>query len=325
MGLNATLKTLDPHAEGLLVLDDEDVNQIHEVLLDMVRDIAEICEANQIEWSLSGGSILGAVRHKGFIPWDDDIDINMTRKNFERFRAVFPGKYQGKYDLKIPGDPGYLFHFPKIFKKDTKFREILSKEDGFNGLYVDIFIMENTPDNALLRGLHGLACTALLLILSARRVWECRDTFVKYSRKNPGLRKELKRRLFLGGCFRFFSMERWLRIASRCFSRVKNETTKHIVIPSGGAHYFGEIFERDKVCNFVSVPFETEQWPVPADTSYYLSKRYGEDYMTPPPKEKQEKHTLIEFDLGRKESHGPHQQTCVMRRKEGADESEKSI
>ncbi len=300
MGLNTMLKTLDPSKEGLLVLREEDIGAVHELLLEMVRDIAQVCEAHQIAWSLSGGSILGAIRHHGFIPWDDDIDLNMTRAEFERFRAVFPGAYGDRYELKIPGDDGYLFHFPKIFRKDTKFREILSKEEGENGLYVDIFIMENCPDHALPRLLHGMVCSAFLLLLSSRRVWECRKTLLQYGKDNPVFQREIRKRMFLGRLVCFGSMEGWLRAANRCFQWVKRETTKQIVIPSGGAHYFGEIFDREKVCQFVRVPFETEKWPIPKDAPYYLSERYGKTYMTLPPKEKREAHTLVELDLGEK-------------------------
>lgn len=71
---------------------------------------------NDISWCLSGGSILGAVRHGGFIPWDDDIDIFMTRKNFEKLYRIFP-KENCEYEIRRPGDKGYLLHYPQIIKK----------------------------------------------------------------------------------------------------------------------------------------------------------------------------------------------------------------
>ena len=89
------------------------------LLLEMTSDIAQICQENNIPWSLAGGSALGAVRHGGFIPWDDDMDISMFRADFDRFKAVFPGSLSDKYELKLPGDKGYLYQFPKVIRKNT--------------------------------------------------------------------------------------------------------------------------------------------------------------------------------------------------------------
>lgn len=82
----------------------------------MLLDVAALCEKHQINWSLSGGSIIGAVRHKGFIPWDDDIDIFMTRDNVNKFSKVFH-EISDKYELAMPGDKGNIFHYPRLYKR----------------------------------------------------------------------------------------------------------------------------------------------------------------------------------------------------------------
>ena len=85
-------------AERFLVeLDDEKRRQLQKVLLDIYKDIDMVCRENDLTAFLSGGSSLGAVRHKGFIPWDDDLDVAMTREDFEIFRKVFRRKYKDKY------------------------------------------------------------------------------------------------------------------------------------------------------------------------------------------------------------------------------------
>ena len=90
----------DPHQlmktgfseDGKVVRLADTLKRLQNVELDMLKDIIEVADRNCVNYSLSGGSVLGAVRHKGFIPWDDDIDINMPRKDFERFKHVFEKK-----------------------------------------------------------------------------------------------------------------------------------------------------------------------------------------------------------------------------------------
>lgn len=92
------VKQIDTSNNGLHEINDEELQELHKVLTTMMRDIASFCEKNDISWCLSGGSILGAVRHGGFIPWDDDIDIFMTRKNFEKLYRIFP-KENCEYEI----------------------------------------------------------------------------------------------------------------------------------------------------------------------------------------------------------------------------------
>ena len=81
-------KQLSKKNPKLITLDDKQIAKVQEVSLKMLREIVDICEKNDIVYHLTGGSALGAIRHKGFIPWDDDIDIDMARKDIERFLNI---------------------------------------------------------------------------------------------------------------------------------------------------------------------------------------------------------------------------------------------
>lgn len=296
MSIQRAMKTVK-YNENVVTVDDELLHRIQNLLLRKMKEIAVILEEEGIKWTLSGGSILGAVRHKGFIPWDDDIDVFMTREEFEKLRKIFDEKLSYGFVLKSPGDPGYLLHYPQIQIKGTKMRHVQSVGDETEGLFIDIFIFENTYDNALLRRIHGLECTALLFIDSCLRMDLCKANMAKYSQNDPGLMKEVNSRARFAWLFKYRSLEKWLKLSDKKFSCIKNKNSKYVVAPGGAAHYFGEVFLREELCEPVKAPFETEEFYLPKGYDYYLKLRYH-DYMTLPKEEDRERHVYAMIDLG---------------------------
>ena len=95
-------------AKGLHQMTDEEVKKVQQVVYSITKDIAAICEENGIPYMLGGGSALGAVRHGGFIPWDDDLDVNVYRKDIDRLVDLIEEKYPDKYFVEMPlRTPGY--------------------------------------------------------------------------------------------------------------------------------------------------------------------------------------------------------------------------
>ena len=83
-------------------LQENELKQLHECLLSILKDFIYVCEKYNLHYTLGGGSVLGAVRHHGFIPWDDDLDINMPRKDYERFKNIFANELSDEYELNVP-------------------------------------------------------------------------------------------------------------------------------------------------------------------------------------------------------------------------------
>lgn len=297
MGIATLTKSAELVSPDLHVLTQEELRSLQMLLLEMTSDIAQICQENNIPWSLVGGSALGAVRHKGFIPWDDDMDLTMLRGDFERFKKVFPGRFSDKYELKLPGDKGYLYHFPKVYRKNTIAQTIQSSPDETECVSVDIFIMENVCNNLLIRTLHGLLCTALLMIVSVMRMKRCEFNLLKHGSHSKQLCAAVKIRVFFSAFFGFLPLERWIKIADNVFSLCKNTKSEYIVIPSGNGHFFGELFLREKMCTIGQINFSKSLYFAPCDPDYYLSKRYGEDYIRIPSVDSQERHVFLEFEL----------------------------
>lgn len=297
MGLNNLIKTTDNDGEGLYVLTESDMIKLRKIHLELIQDIDKICEKYSIKWFLTAGSMLGAVRHKGFIPWDDDVDINMTRENFNKFKKIFKSELSDKYNLLLPGEKGNLMVFPRIEVKETLVQEINSDNDTKLGLMIDIFILDNASDNPVLRFIHGVGCTFLLFVTSTYRTKLYKDNLLKYGKKNKKLCRAVKLRVFLGNFFSFMSMEKWLKITDNYFAKVKNNNTTYLVVASGGKHYFGEIFLRSHMTKTIKVKFENITANIPEDYDYYLTLRYGKDYMTPPSEVNREKHLFIKFKI----------------------------
>ncbi len=292
------LKLIDGDAAGLHTLTDEELAAVQRTLVGMLKDLSDVCGAHGISWCLCGGGALGCVRHKGFIPWDDDLDIFMTRADYEKFKKIFPETLSAGYELRDPGEGGNLFQMPRFYKKGTKARVLLSDENRGNGLFIDIFLLENAYDNKLRRNLHGIRCSWFLFVDSDVRLARCRDILLRYGSGNEQLVKELKKRMRFERFFRFRSLEEWLRRSDRCFSKVKDDESRCVVCPSGALHYFGEIYDRAKMTDLIKMPFEDTEFYIMRDYDYYLKIRYGDDYMTPPPEGRRERHHYIEFDLG---------------------------
>ena len=110
------------------------------LLLDMMQYVHEFCEEKGIQYFLYFGSLLGAVRHKGFIPWDDDMDICMTRKEYERFIKCFPKGKDTRYSVMTYRDKNHYQPYAKIVDNYTR---ILEREDKPIGIYIDLFIIDN--------------------------------------------------------------------------------------------------------------------------------------------------------------------------------------
>ena len=256
MGIQHLLKTVE-YSKEVCVVSDELLHRIQGDLLEMMKDFAVVLKKHNIEWTLSGGSILGAIRHHGFIPWDDDIDLFMKRKEYEKFRKVFKEELGDKYDLYEPGDKDYIYNMPQIHKKGTELISIQSPEVTKGGLFVDIFILENTYNNDFRRKIHGLKSTMLLFIDSSLRMKACKSNILKYTDNNEQIRKEINKRANFAFLFSCNSLEKWLKITDNYFSKVK-EDTDYLVCPSGAKHFFGEIYPRSMFEGTREEKFDTE-------------------------------------------------------------------
>ncbi len=259
-----------------------DENNLKRIELDLLKEIRDICVAQNINYSLCGGTLLGAVRHKGFIPWDDDIDIFMVRKDYDKF-IDFCINNETPFKLicnKVNQKYGYLF--AKVYSEQTVIREEDTYTNDFNiGVFVDIFPIDflgDTFDKAK-KHLHKtrfkrellVACNWKNFFRSKTRAWyhePIRYIFYILSRFfsstniiNSIEKKYLKNKTAYSGCI--------------CGSYRNKE-----ILPS-------YIFEK-----YITIDFEGEPFSCIENYDAYLSSIYG-DYMQLPPEEKRISHHMF--------------------------------
>lgn len=296
MDILTAIKSADISGSNAVCVSGENIRIIQQRELETLKDIKSICDQHGFDYQLAAGSALGAIRHKGFIPWDDDIDINMTRKDFDRFLPVFKQKFGHKYWVhSLVDTPGYDLLMSQVNAKDIRARELMDAGREECGLIVDIFIIENTFHNRILRGIHGIGCMLFRYILSCIRFKNNRDELRYLGRNNPNLKKYAAKRIKLGYLFSVIPITVWAHMALSWSTLCKNDESEYVFISGCEYQFFHALFKRKDLCSFIEVPFEGEQVKITSDYDHYLRLLYG-DYMKIPPIEKRRKHILMELD-----------------------------
>lgn len=295
-----TFKRVKP-PEGAIRIDGNRLVGLQRVLLSMWDDILRTCHRHRLDIYLCGGSCLGAVRHQGFIPWDDDIDVSITRKDYEAFKRYFVEEHPGKYQLHDPREKhDYGLGFVRIRKIGTvvKNREDFLADIDECGACIDVCIVENTPNNAILRALHGFGSMAIGFLLSCRKFARLETEYLQMAADDKELTRVFKMKIKIGKLLSFASLDWWTAAWDRWNRLCRNDNSEYVAIPSGRKHYFGETFKRTDLFPCKEVPFEGAVGKIPAKPDVYLKALYGDDYMSVPPVEDREAHIVYEFDLG---------------------------
>lgn len=288
-----------PEQDGIIRVEGKLLEQLQHVLRDMLADIVRVCEAEHIDYVLGGGTCLGAIRHHGFIPWDDDVDINMTREGYQRLRPALLKAYPGKYVIQDPQDTeGYDLCFPRVRLCNTVFRCRDDFDDGECGVYVDIFLIEDVPNNAIARKLHGLGSLAIGLGFSCRRFYEHAAAYLKLAADDEEIVRVFRRKISLGRLCAFASAKSWTRAWDRWNGLWRVPGSTYVSIPVGRKHYFGETYRRNDILPGEFADFEGLEVRVPRNVEAYLGQLYGPDYMKLPPEDERETHVVYEVDLG---------------------------
>ncbi len=293
------LKSLSHEQSGLYEPTPKEAERMKRLTFEMYLDVKRFCDAHGLCLMLGGGSALGAVRHKGYIPWDDDIDLMMPREDYDKFRQLFNSELSEKYEIQtqnLPGSPMSAM-YTKIVMRGTERVEIQRlNAPGEHGLWLDMFAIENAPNSCIMRALRGFVSNVFAYLSVSKYLYKYTSPELKkYMSGTFASKMNHNLRMFLGACLWFVSFEK-MCCAFDNFSRY-NHNTNWITVPTGIRHYIGEAHRREAYFPPRRCEFEGAEAFVPNDTHEYLSQLYGADYMTPPPENKRERHFYVTLKL----------------------------
>lgn len=277
---------------------EDDINEkirmtekIQRELIPLLEEVDRICKKNRIPYFLCAGSALGSVRHKGFIPWDDDLDIGMLRSDYEKFLKIADKELsEGFLLMDVDRAPHYYMCHAKVFRNNTALvNRITSHLHIHHGFYLDIFPFDIIPeDKELQTQMYKEQYQARELFCKSRKI-------KKYSGKNP-----LKR---------YLANEEYYRLRYTVGKTAYDKLNKILLryckekpiwIADFSAPYNKMLFFRyDDIFPTRDGEFEGKIYPIPRNPDAYLRTMYG-DYMEYPPEEKRYvKHDIIMFDTNK--------------------------
>ena len=269
--------------------DDETLKHLQKVQLMMLKDFIKICEDNEITYFVTAGTLLGTVRHNGFIPWDDDIDVIMFRKDFEKLNSILSDNTNDKYYfINVLNEPTYQYTWGRFTLRNTLLEEWWAKQvDYAPNIFLDIFIMDNLPDNRVKRFIHRWESFTLNQMVQY--------SLVKF--ENESKIKEIIQQL----------AHYFLKIIPISPMTIKKRCVK--------TYRRYENMECEKVCDFPNIThmpiynkkdflppkkakFEDIEVNIPNNFDHVLTRLYG-NYMELPPKDKRFKPAPEEINFGK--------------------------
>lgn len=268
----------------MISLNEENLKKLQQIELEILIEIDRICRKNHIHYSLTGGTLLGAVRHKGFIPWDDDADVSMLRSEYRKFQKACANDLNRDkfYFQDIESTKGYRWGYGKVRRRNSVFlRENQEDMPYDQGIFVDIFPRDGVPDGLIVQKIHVILCFLLRKIM-----WSAIGCKVSKSR--------IQRFIYL---LLYKIPEKKILQCYRVLIKLSNEKKTKLVraltfpLPKQLKGY-----HRDWYRKYTTIEFEGHEFMVESSYKEWLEQEFG-DYMRLPPIEKRKAHPVTRISF----------------------------
>lgn len=266
-------------------MDNKILRQLQLTELEILSVIDEFCKKYNIQYSLYAGTLLGAVRHKGFIPWDDDLDIFMSRENYNKFlKSWEKHPVEGYFLQNKEIEPDFTQSFSKIRKENTTFLQKGEENLTYHkGVFVDVFPVDRIPNGTLQRKIYQLNCMYYQL-LTREFVPPTGNALVKaissaILKCTPKEKRTVKRKKVLKKITRFNSDHNLSTIATEIMRTIKTP------LPA------------DLMDEYVEMEFEGRKFFSVKKWDEYLSLKFGDYMQLPPEEERTWRHLPLKIDF----------------------------
>lgn len=265
------------YRDGFFV--DEARKKLWSIEIEMLENFKEICERHSLDWFLIGGAAIGAVRHKGFIPWDDDIDIGMRREDFEKFIVYAQNELRDAFVLQygLSEEKDEFYYLCRIRDRNSTgiIGEEYKRHKGVMGIFIEIYPFDVVPENKFLRTLQWKFSMVYIEIIC---------NYV-YGTEMGGLKTYLISKIISKDTQKIF--RRWIKCCTR-YNKREGKLVDTVSVPVYSASEV-DLFFREDVISTIMVPFENTMVNVGVGNERCLRKTYG-DYMKFPPVEERGMH-----------------------------------
>lgn len=242
---------------------DEKKKKLFKVLIDIIEEIKLICEKNDLRYYAAYGTLLGAVRHKGFVPWDDDVDLWMPRKDFEKFQQIAPRELPSRFFMQTQlTDPEYDFDIIRIRDNNTTQIEdwrLEAKQVMNYGIWVSIFPLDGRPNSE-----YGAQKKLMRILLI--------DELLRVRKVGPSLKKMLMARLIV----MFVGEKRLLNKRRELLEDCPFESSERCTPFLASWLYYRENLSTKAFSKSLEVPFEYTTIRIPYDYDELLTTLYGD-------------------------------------------------
>lgn len=255
------------------------LNETQKYIMQVLHSVIDILDALEIPYYMQGGTMLGAIRHRGFIPWDDDVDLGIPREAYNRLLKEVADKLPENLELRTYEDEtDHHYYFARIVDTRYLIRRMGSLEERLENVWVDLFPLDGMPNGGLSRAWHKLSLTVVRLKYHL-------SCFEKVNIKRPGrplLERIIIRIAMITRVGKWFNTRRQLDKMDALLKKYPAEQSDWLVNFMGQTSYrFNELFKKEVYGQKTLYSFEDLLLVGPERYDEYLKSLYG-DYMTPP-------------------------------------------